>query len=146
MEVNHFQILLVLLVVAYKAWEFLRNATRKKTDQATNVPVPADLEQMPWEDPPETEPTASEHSAPENQRPREGFSPRQAEPAQFLPTPGVQAPPPRSGALKPSKAATAWAPPKAQPHPRLREWMIGQVILGKPLALSPRRGGSAVRR
>lgn len=137
MEPLHFKLLLVLLVVAYKAWEFLRNAARKKSEEARSMPVPQDLDQLPWEDRSESAPTREEHTPPQVLRPEELFSPRHQETVQLvtIPPPAASNPTPMRFFAEP----VAWAPRAAQPHPRLREWVIGQVVLGKPVSMSPRK-------
>lgn len=146
MESNHFQILLVLLVVAYKAWEFLRNAARKKSEAARNVPVPTDLEEMPWE-----EPQAPPRQEQDRPVPRT-FTPQES-PEEVVRVTAVSAPRPRPADIVPVQFqhSTRTAPivsagNKAKTIPTLRDMMLGQVILGKPVSLS--RGGvqSQIRR
>ncbi|MBK8802406.1 MAG: hypothetical protein IPN71_10210 [Fibrobacteres bacterium] len=146
MESNHFQILLVLLVVAYKGWEFLRNAARKKSDAARNVPVPTDLEEMPWEEPEPPPRQEQERPVPRT------FSPRDI-PAEVAPVLAALTARPRPVDIVPIafQHSTRTAPivsagNKAMATPALRDLILGQVILGKPVSLS--RGGaqSPVRR
>ncbi|GEM_PF-6952505 len=141
-EPNVFQIILVLLVVAYKAWEFLRNSARKKSETAQNVPVPSDLDDMPWEE-----------SAPPARQERDRMASRTftppVDPELFSqPPPPVR---PRPASIGPSKHTTRTAPireagKRAQATPALRDLILGQVILGKPVALSRGRNPFSVRR
>lgn len=144
-EPVHFKILLALLIVAYKGWEFLRNSARKKSDAAQNVPVPADIEQLPWED--QTEPVPERVEPPRPQVFSQSEAPVPLPTIQPVPEPD-QVAPLLTDTFRPSTrtAPIRSAGNQALPTPNLRDLVLGQVVLGKPVSLAPRGSTSSVRR
>lgn len=144
MEPAYFKFLLIALVVAYKAWEYLRNSARKKSEAARNVPVPNDLEQMPWENEPDPVPAQTERPRPQILFPTEApvaMTPIQPKMDPTLATPLL------TDTFRPSirTAPIQAAGNRAQPIPNLRDLVLGQVVLGKPASLSPRRSSLPIR-
>lgn len=146
MELDYFKFLLIALVVAYKAWEYLRNSARKKSEAARNIPVPADIEDMPWEEP--TPPPRQEQERP---------SPRVFTPSEFpvetvrvVTAPALRARPadivPVAFQHSTRTAPMVSAGNKAMATPALRDMLLGQVILGKPVSLSQRGAQGPARR